>query len=68
MKKYLLVFYAFLFSSFALAADGPDFSKITGAVDFGSVITAILAVMGLLAGVFLAIKGGKIVLNLLKGG
>lgn len=61
------MFYAFLFSSFALA-DGPDFSKITGAIDFGSVVTAILSVMGLLAGVFLAIKGGKIVLNLLKGG
>lgn len=67
MKKYSGLFLAFL-TSLAFAADGPDFSKITGAIDFGSVVTAILAVMGLLAGVFLAIKGGKIVLNLLKGG
>lgn len=49
-------------------AGGPDLSSLTTAVDFGTTITAILAIAGLLAGVYIAIKGAKTVLRMIKGG
>lgn len=45
----------------------PDLSSLTNAVDFSTTITAILAIAGLLAGVYISIKGIKFVLGLLKG-
>jgi hypothetical protein len=53
-------------SGSALAV-GPDMAGLTGAVDFGTVITAVLAIAGMLALVFVAIKGAKIGLSMLKG-
>jgi hypothetical protein len=59
-------------SSFAVAqeaaAAGPDMSGLTAAVDFGTVTTAILAIAGLLAVVYVAVKGARIGLSMLKGG
>lgn len=52
-------------SGSALAA-GPDMSGLTGAVDFGTVTTAILAIAGLLAVVYVAVKGAGIGLSMLK--
>ncbi|EEG06924.1 major capsid protein [Pseudogulbenkiania ferrooxidans] len=50
----------------ALAA-GPDLTPLTSVVDFGTVITAVLAIAGLLAGVYVAIKGAKIVIGMVRG-
>lgn len=47
-------------------ATGPDLTPLTSAIDFSTVITAVLAIAGLLATVYLAIKGAKIVLGMLK--
>lgn len=48
-------------------AAGPDYSAITGAIDFSGATTAVLSVIGLLAGVYLAVKGGTMILGLLRG-
>ena len=48
-------------------ADGPDVVRAAAVVDFGTVITAVLAIAGLLAGVYVAIKGAKIVIGMVRG-
>lgn len=48
-------------------AVGPDLAPLTTQIDFGTVITAILAIAGLLAAVFVAIRGAKTVLSMIKG-
>ncbi len=49
------------------AGTGPDLTPLTSVVDFGTVITAVLAIAGLLAGVYVAIKGAKIVIGMVCG-
>ncbi|MFV3416364.1 hypothetical protein ACNFH8_29285 [Pseudomonas sp. NY15436] len=49
------------------AAAGPDFSTITGAVDWGSVVTGILAVAALAAAVYVAVRGAKMLLGMIRG-
>jgi len=49
----------------AMAA-GPDMAGLTGAVDFGTVTTAVLSIAGLLAVVYVAVKGAQIGLAMLK--
>lgn len=51
-------------SAFAV---GPDLSPLTGAVDFGTVTVAVLSIAGMLAVVYVAIKGASIGLAMLKG-
>lgn len=46
---------------------GPDLTPLTNSVDFGTTITALLAIAGLLAGVYIAIKGAKTVLGMIRG-
>ena len=53
-------------STMALAV-GPDLTPLTSAIDFGTVITAVLAIAGLMAAVFVAIRGAKTVLGMIKG-
>lgn len=48
-------------------AKGPDLTSLTNSVDFGTTITALLAIAGLLAGVYIAIKGAKTVLGMIRG-
>jgi hypothetical protein len=50
----------------AAFAAGPDMSGLTGAVDFGTVTIAILAIAGLLAVVYVAMKGSSLGLSMLK--
>lgn len=50
----------------AMAA-GPDLSPLTSAVDFGTVTTAVLSIAGLLAVVYVAVKGASIGLAMLRG-
>jgi hypothetical protein len=40
---------------------------LTDAINFGTVIAAVLAIAGLLAAVFVAIRGAKTVLSMIKG-
>ena len=68
-KLAIVVAAAAVFAPVAHAAGStaPDLSSLTNAVDFSTTITAILAIAGLLAGVYISIKGIKFVLGLLKG-
>lgn len=50
----------------AMAA-GPDLTPLTSAVDFGTVTTAVLSIAGLIAVVYVAVKGAQIGLAMLKG-
>lgn len=54
--------------SFAAASAGPDLSTLTGAVDLSTVGTAILAIAGTLALVYVAMRGAKLVLGMIRGG
>jgi hypothetical protein len=49
------------------AAAGPDFSTLTSGIDFSSVETGVLAVAVTLIGVYMAIKGAKILLSMVRG-
>ena len=49
-------------------ATGPDMTAITGQIDFSTVTPAVLSVAGLLAVVFVAVTGAKMVLAMVKGG
>lgn len=44
-----------------------DYTAITGAVDFAGVMTGISAVAVSLAGLYIAIRGGRILLSFLRG-
>jgi hypothetical protein len=48
------------------AAAGPDFSAITSGVDWSSVMTGILAVAELAAAVYVAVRGAKMLLGMIK--
>lgn len=65
MKK-LAVVIASVVAAPAFAA-GPDLTPLTTAVDFGTVTTAVLSIAGLLAVVYVAVKGAMIGLAMLKG-
>lgn len=43
-----------------------DYSQITSGIDFSSIATGVLAVAALLAGVYAAIRGARIVLSFLR--
>lgn len=48
------------------AAAGPDFSSITSGVDWTTVVTGILAVAALAAAVYVAVRGAKMLLGMIK--
>ncbi|EHX6292734.1 hypothetical protein K1940_004753 [Salmonella enterica subsp. enterica serovar Larochelle] len=69
ISSYLMLVSAFILSFIsapALAA-GPDFTPLTDAVDFGTVMTAILAIFALIAGLYVALAGGKKILAAIRG-
>lgn len=51
----------------AAAAAGPDFSTLTSGIDFSTVTTGILAVAATLITVYVAIKGAKILIGMVRG-
>lgn len=57
---------AALVSQTAFAA-GPDYSVITAGIDWASVIVGILAVAGLLVGLYGAVKGARILIGMVRG-
>ena len=66
-KKIAAAVVAFVATATAFAAGGPDLTPLTSVVDFGTVITAVLSIAGLLAGVYVAIKGASTVLSMIRG-
>ncbi|MNF85777.1 hypothetical protein D3C84_681880 [compost metagenome] len=54
--------------AFALdAAPAWDYSGLTSSIDFSTISVGVLAVAGILAGVYAGIKGARIVLGFLRG-
>lgn len=45
----------------------PDFSELTSSIDFSTVITGVMSVAAVMVGVYVAIKGAKIVLQMVRG-
>lgn len=66
IRRGLALFGALFLTGAAMAATGPDMSGLTAAVDFGTVIVAVLAIAGLLATVYVAMKGAKLGLSMLR--
>lgn len=70
MKK----LYAWLVAAFAslLAVPAfavpPDFSTLTGAVDYSTATTAIMTVFGALGVVYIVLAGGRLILNQMRRG
>lgn len=67
LKKIFLLVAVALFALPAFAVPGPDLTPLTSVVNFDTVITALLAIAGLLAAVYVAIRGAKTVLGMIKG-
>ncbi|ONC09300.1 hypothetical protein AQ911_13915 [Burkholderia pseudomallei] len=57
------------FAGLACAADaaGVDFTQLTSSISWASVIAAVMAVAASMVGVYVAIKGSKIVLRMVRG-
>lgn len=53
-------------TAFAAAPAAWDYSALTSSIDFSSISTGVLAVAGILAGVYAGIKGAQIVLGFLR--
>ena len=54
-------------SVFAAGGGGWDYTGLTSSIDFSTISVGVLAVAGILAGVYAGIKGAKIVLGFLRG-
>ena len=48
------------------SAFAEDWTAVTGALDLSGEITAIMAVVGVLAGFFVVRKGGRLLLSMIK--
>ena len=48
-------------------ASSVDFTSLTSSIDFSTVVTGILAVAAIMIGVYVAIKGAKILMSMIKG-
>lgn len=46
----------------------PDYSTLTALIDYSTTITAIMTVFGGLAGVYIVVAGGRMILSKMKGG
>ncbi|WP_175671987.1 hypothetical protein [Burkholderia ambifaria] len=50
----------------AAGSTAPDFTTLTSSIDMSTVSTAVLAVAAVMVGVYIAIKGAKIVLRMVR--
>lgn len=69
-KKLFVAAAAVAASSSVFAVEGStawDYSGLTSSIDFSSISVGVLAVAGILAGVYAGIKGARIVLGFLRG-
>jgi hypothetical protein len=69
MKKFIFLILSFCgvlgFVQSILAAP-PDYSSVTAAVDFSTVITGILSVAALVAAVLVAMRGARLLLSVIR--
>ena len=65
IQQLLITLFVSVFGVSAFAA-APDFTALTGAVDFSTVGTAVLAIAALLAVPLVIRKGAKMVLSAIK--
>lgn len=56
----------FLWGMSSASAAGPDFSPLTSSVDYSTAIIAILAVMAGLAGVYIVMSAGSLILERIR--
>lgn len=54
--------------SFGAVAAPPDYTTMTSQVDFGTVITGFLAIGAILMVMYVAHKGVKLIIGMLRGG
>lgn len=66
MKFFLLLFCSFF--SFSVFPVGPDFSVLTGAIDFSSVIAGVFAGAAAYAVLALAVRGARLILDFIRYG
>lgn len=61
MKTYIALLFGLFFSLFGLSAyaAAPDFTSISTAVDFSTLVTALLALFAAMAAVGIVAKGGS---------
>lgn len=64
---YLVAGVTAIAASSSAFAVGPDLGPLTSAIEFDTVTVAVLSIAGLLAVVYVAVKGAKIGLAMLKG-
>jgi hypothetical protein len=50
----------------ASSANAEDWSTVTGSLDLSGEVTAVMAVVGVLAGFFIVRKGGRLLLSMIK--
>jgi hypothetical protein len=62
-----LVLVGVMSASAVASAAGTDYTALTSAVDFAGVITAVLAIAATLAGLYVAIRGAKTVVGMIRG-
>lgn len=70
MKKALFARLAIISAaatSGAAFAVGPDLTPLSGSVDVGTTVAAVLAVAGSLALLYMAIRGAKTVIGMIRG-
>jgi hypothetical protein len=65
-SKLLVALMAGVASASSFAA-GPDLTPLTSVIEFDTVTVAVLSIAGLMAVVYVAVKGAKIGLAMLKG-
>lgn len=70
MKLFSMLFitlFSMLFGQSVFALP-PDFTTLTAAVDFSTVITAVLGIFAALASVYIVVAGGRMILTRLRAG
>lgn len=68
IKAALVAMVAIAVSALAVPASAADWSTVTGGIDYSGEITAILAIVGVIATVVVTMKGGQWLLSALKKG
>lgn len=55
-------------AAFASGGSGVDYSDLLAAIDFGSIASGVIGAAASLVGVYLAIKGVRLIIGFVRGG
>jgi hypothetical protein len=64
LKTFLVLMLSFIVGP--AFAEPPAFTTLTAAVDFSTVISSLLTIMAALAGVFIVMRGGSLILSKIR--